>query len=255
MVVELVIAAAGGAAGLYWLRRYAKGMATFWRGHKQADEFERALRITREDMASPDPFRLATEHDHALVALLEAARPEQQALEACGFTVLGDIVVQASSTSIVRGFVDPARTTAAFLVVARTAPTTVRVQLSSYMLDEMFATTRRPFQVLAEPPSVHRQALDAKLPPATMLARHRAFAALDDETRTLQRIGSREELLAELVRFWRATVRWREAQSPDALLDADLRNLLGVHHARTGAYWARRLRDRLPTATLRPPCR
>ena len=65
------------------------------------------------------------------------------------------------------------------------------------------------------------------------------------------RIATCDDLIAELVEVRARIARWREAQPPDALLDADLRSVLGAQYARSGKWWARRLRDDLPRAEVR----
>jgi hypothetical protein len=53
-----------------------------------------------------------------------------------------------------------------------------------------------------------------------------------------------------------AVARWRNEQSDEKLLDADVRVLFGDQYQKIGWLWKRRLRDRLPQATLRRsrPC-
>ena len=110
-------------------------------------------------------------------------------------------------------------------------------------------STRRGRQArLAEPPFVRRQTLAADVPHAQLVAEHRAFVG---DNATLHSIATPVELIAELLRMRSRIVEWRNAQPPDELLDADLRNVLGDVYERSGKIWARRLRDRLPEATLR----
>ncbi len=88
------------------------------------------------------------------------------------------------------------------------------------------------------------------MPYAQLVAEHRAFAH-DDPARTWTRVASRDDLLGALAAAHADTARWRRAQPPDELLDADLRGTLGTQYAKLGKIWARRLRDPLPEATLR----
>lgn len=249
VIVDLVIGGAAVAVSVYGLQRHARGMAAYWRGKQRADGFERELRLAREELSSPPSFRAATGHDFDLVSLLRGARKDEDELATCGFRVLGDIVV-GSTTAIMRSLVDQAGTTCAVLFVAARHPNTVLLRFSSYLVDEVFSTARALVPSLAEPPFVHRQTL-AHQPLAALLSHHRAFARLDDETRSFQRIESLDALLAQLARGRQDIVRWRNAQPPEELLDADLRSVFGEHYAAEGASWARRLRGRLPKASVR----
>jgi hypothetical protein len=65
-------------------------------------------------------------------------------------------------------------------------------------------------------------------------------------TKPLIRLNGPNELVAKLNAVREAAVRWRGEQSPD-----DLRTMLGDGYERAGKVWSRRLRGRLPQATLR----
>ena len=55
--------------------------------------------------------------------------------------------------------------------------------------------------------------------------------------------------MRELRRNHAMFTRWRESMSPDDLLEADLRTVLGTSYSIHGARWKRRLALRLPQAT------
>ena len=69
------------------------------RSHARADKFERELRAARNQMTMETPWRAATEADRDLVARLELVAADQAALEACGFTVLGDLIGDGATAS------------------------------------------------------------------------------------------------------------------------------------------------------------
>ncbi len=249
MTAEVIVGGAVGAVTLYlWGWRRFKYVRARWQHHQRADEFERALREAREDMTGDNPFRAPGDADGELVALLVASAGDQRALVEHGFKPLGDMVVQIAerpATAALRAFVDEAGTTCAVVGVTRRAPEIATLTFSSYAGDEVFATRRGKQRSLAEPPTMHRQALD--LPPDQLLARHRTFARLDGAAR----IATRDELIAQLAKARANAARWRDVQPPDELLDADLRAVLGDLYPKVGKAWARRLRGKLPQATLR----
>jgi len=237
-----------------WGWRRIRYLAAHWRAQTRRDEFERTFREVRETLTGESPFRAATADDAALVALLDAAKPDEDALAACGFTLLGDIVVQSTArppSEVMRAFVDADHTTCAVLVATRKRPEVVRLLLQSYGDGATFATTRGPQASFAAPPFAHRNVLAADLPHAQLVAGHRAFAHAGDAAKSFVRIATRDDLLAAQVTARASIARWRLAQPPDELLDADLRAMLGEHYAKLGKIWARRMRDPLPEATVR----
>lgn len=250
MAIEAII---GGAVGAYTLYRWGWQAPRYVRAYvkrkRRADEFERRLREVREDAGRGCPYRVPRDGDRELLDLLHAAEGVGGELAACDFRVLGDLVVQLEgrpASGAVRAFVDRAGTTCALVLMMRERATPI-LRLGSWAGDRTFVTGRMPDASLAQPPSIHRAVVDAKLPHADMVARHRALAG----DAPLRAIASRDELLAELVVHYDAIARWRASQSPDELLDADLRCVLGAAYARSGKAWARRLRGKLPEATLR----
>ncbi len=220
------------------------------RSHARADKFERELRSARDQMTIETPWRAATEADRELVARLDLVAADQAALEACGFTVAGDLVGMGANRVailVVRALVDPTGTICASASVARGSDKT-SIGLASFSPDDMLSTQRGRQARLAEPPFVRRQTLAADVTHEQLVAKHRAVAG-DDAA--LDRIASHHDLIAELLRIRARVIDWRNAQPPDELLDADLRNVLGDVYERSGKIWAHRLRDRLPEATLR----
>ena len=249
MSVEVIIAAAAGAALYLWAWRPARYVVRNVQRKRRSDAFERALRAAREDVAGGCPYRLAGEGDRELLDLLRVAEGLVAELAACDFRELCDLVVQApgkEAASAARALVDAAGTSCALVLVTRKTQMVV-LRLMSWAGDRAFVTARKPDASLALPPSVQRTVVDAKLPCAELVGGHRALAG----DASLRAVATGEELLAALTAHYEAIVRWRAAQPPDELLDADLQCVLGKAYATSGKAWARRLRGKLPEATLR----
>lgn len=68
----------------------------------------------------------------------------------------------------------------------------------------------------------------------------------------LRELRTREDLCAWLTDLARRIAAWRDTQSPNALLEYDLRQLLGPRYDRDAPVLARRLQIVLPTAKLLP---
>jgi hypothetical protein len=222
----------------------ARHMRKRWIGFRRLEQFERSLRAAREAAAQPRTWRVAGDGDGELVALLDIADADARALDACGFMPLGDLV---SESIAVRAFADVTGTTCALATVLRTEPDGVRLALRSYGETDVFTTSRGSRNSIAEAPTAHVQVLAGDTAMSALIDRHRAFAR-----GPLVRLADRDALLARIERGRAEHTRWRESLSPDALLDADLRATLGdAQYARFGVWLSRRLRERLPTATLR----
>ena len=248
MAAGVIIGGAVGVATLYvWGWRRFKYMRAFWRHNKQTVEYERRLREARDGASSERTYRAATPADD--IAMLEVAATTQAELVAAGFTLLGDVAVTTAEqrTAVMRTFTDRSQTTCATIAVMCTQPTKAWLWLASYREDEAFVTMRGPQTRLAEPSIIHYQAIANETPPPKVFAQHRSFAHFDDAVR----VTALDDLLAQIQKFRALTIRWRESQEPDVLLDADLRGVLGAQYDTIGKAWARRLRSRLPSATLR----
>src|SRR5580704_3185980 len=135
MALELVVSGAVGAGVLYvWVWRRFAFIRARRQGHQREDEFERKLRAARAGLSGPNPWRVATDSDDALVGLLELAHTDERALEAAGFTRLGDLVGEASTIATpLRAYVDRATTTCAFLTP--NSDGVVRLALRSFAAD------------------------------------------------------------------------------------------------------------------------
>lgn len=230
-----------------WGWRRLRYVQWYVKRKQRADAFERALREAREAIDSGCAYRVPGDGDRELLELLTAAAPVCDELAACDFRVLCELIVQHAGKPAIgaaRALVDRAGTTVALVVVWRRTTRFV-VRLVSWAGERAFLTARKPDASLAQPPSVERTVIDAKTI-AELVERHRAITG-DAPARA---IASGDELLAQLVAQFETIARWRAAQPPDELLDADLACVLGDAYARSGKAWARRLRGKLPEATL-----
>jgi hypothetical protein len=240
VAAELIIVTAAGAGWLLW------GGYRLRIGLQRRKQFVSALHKARDAQVDVT-YRPATAADSELLA---AIATDQTTIEACGFAVLGDIVgeVRGRPVAIVRAFCHGSQTTCALASLSLTPQGRWRMSLCSYSDDQMFSTDRGQRPHLAPSPGVYRQTLAPLLPFAQVVDRHRTFATGS----SLVRIASQAALIMELQRWHAKSVRWREAQAPAELLEADLKNVLGdAVFARFGKSWVRRLRGRLPEATLR----
>ena len=249
MAAELVLGLAVGSAALYIGWRRIRVYGEYWRYQHKADAFEKSMKLAREELAADRVIRAVGAGDSEMVEIVDMARVERSAIEACGFTMLGDVVVDVPGkhpTAILRAFVDKERTTCAYLAVHGNHTRIRRLALATYHGDEMYTTRRNQAGTLAEPPFVHRLSLENGTAYSKLLEEHRKFAKLDGA----RRIESLDAVVEMLANIRARTVQWRGGLSPDELLDLDLRAVLGKQYDKLGKLWTRRLRERLPEATL-----
>lgn len=69
---------------------------------------------------------------------------------------------------------------------------------------------------------------------------------------TLRELRTRDEVCSWLTALATRIAAWRDTQTPDAVLEWDLRQLLGPRYDRDAPVLARRLQIELPTAKLLP---
>lgn len=84
------------------------------------------------------------------------------------------------------------------------------------------------------------------------LAAHRSRVSAAAGGGALRELRTREDLCAWLTELARRIAAWRDTQSPNALLEYDLRQLLGPRYDRDAPVLARRLQIVLPTARMLP---
>ena len=164
-----------------------------------------------------------------------------------GMQPLGDFVECAygrEPAGARRGFTDPAVTLYGWL--ARGGPTKAMVMvLVPATATDVYLTRLTPAAggLLAAPPWAHREAVAYARGIAGALERHRERSA--GVTGAVQDTAV-AALQAELVRVRAMTIAWRQAQPPAALLDADLRSMLGPHYDRIGPRLAKQRALEMP---------
>lgn len=230
--------------------------ATTWllawsRGRLRTVLLAREIAKLRDQIGRQIDFRVPTDADVEVVAQVRARIDAAAAkLDLRGFTLLGEFVSQPARCPpllVTRVWADDRKTTHV-LVGARVGDRSPAIVTIASVTGELEIGTAIGTHVrtLAPPPFAQRQTVPADLPFVEVLARHRAFAAGD-----LVVIESFDHFLRELQRFHNKHLAWRESQPPLALLDADVRNLLGPGYDQHGKAVVMRMLPRLPTATLR----
>ena len=164
-------------------------------------------------------------------------------MRSAGLTVLGDQIEEqddGSPAGMSRWFVDASGTIGGWFgaVPVRRSPGTFRTLMLFFSESEsgQFLTTSRgaPELGLARPPTLHRQfvAWNEGIPRA--LERHRSLVESADGGAVLRRVATLEDVLALLARHRRHIADWRAKQPPDALLEADARNVLRDRYGELG---------------------
>jgi len=220
------------------------------RAHARARAIRLSLDIvrrTRDILERPMRYRIAWPSDDDLVRPLRTAAA-CEILTSNGFVHLGDLVgvpEGGPAWSVARIYVDSAGTTIASVVRSAVFHGPTQLALVSYASDAAFRTSRVA-SWLAAPPSWHRQSLDALTATPQAIQRHRAFCGEAE----LIAITTAEAMRERLELEHEVSMRWRNAQSPDELLLADVRSLLGARFDRDGHRLIRRLRANVPRATV-----
>jgi hypothetical protein len=230
-----------GAIG-YWLRT----IRGHWRYSKGMTDTERSIREARANAEAVSPYRTRAEDETEVLDYLRATDATCEALRRLDFQSLGDLMIAWSGrapSGAARILVDGPGTTIAILMVMLDRIGVV-TRLTSYDDHSVFTTWLGSRPNLATPPFVKRQESSGSL--EELVAKHRSFIG-----QSLHRVSSLEDASREAAEAHERARRWRAEQPPDDLLDADLRSILGKHYERHGKMWARKLRDRLPEATIR----
>ena len=225
------------------------GVAAFVRDRRDLNRLEDKIREIRTVLAADFPYRVPGRGDEAWQEYLQKMIDHHKPFADCDLRMLGDLVMEMPNghpISMMRVLVSADSKTVVYITVYNQSD----FQYASALL-ESYATeaeyiTHVDNPVRASAPFSHQQTLASTLPHREIVARHAAFAKTADI-----RITSLDELLRELRRNHAMFKRWRESLSPDDLLEADLRTVLGAAYPIHGARWKRRLALRLPQATLR----
>ena len=167
-----------------------------------------------------------------------------------GMTALGGFVqvpAGRSPAGAMRGITDEAGTT--FGWIGKVGPQRVDATLLISASDtDSYVTVLSPVRAgfLASPPFVHHDRVTVGGPGAALAAHKQRVAAVTG----LHTVRTLDELQATLGRLRERTIDWRAAQSPDALLDADLRSILGPRYDDLGPLLAKKLGPQIPEAKV-----
>jgi len=158
------------------------------------------------------------------VALFDAAQRE---LTSAGFTILGDLmeVDPDGEPKPARWFVDRSGTICGWFGAIGSKP--VMMLFSEAERDTYFITGRGTSSTAtAQPPTNHREFLGWDVGLTEVVARHKAQIAQSGRSAIVQP-ATLEAAPAVVSRLREATARWRSAQPPNALLEQDVRALVG----------------------------
>jgi hypothetical protein len=168
-----------------------------------------------------------------------------------GMVALGDFVEVPegrSASGAMRGIADRDGTTFGWLAKAGPGGMVVMLLVSASETDS-YVTVMSPASagMAASPPFVHRDRLSPLIGPGAVIARHKD--RIKDVT-GLVTVATLGDLQAQLRRLRTRTMEWRTAQAPAALLDADLRSILGGQYDSLGPKLAAKLALEIPQAKV-----
>ena len=219
----------------------AIGLIFVLRARRQLGELAAQIRELREHAVTPISYRPVGSPE--LADQLDAVTREA---EQAGFTMLGDYVEESPVRDAgmpMRWFVDARGTTFGWM-----APFDVHgkrevvIVLMSHGLASQTITSRAPkASALSRPPFVQVQHVELGTSFKDTIAKHRALAQLDEDTRGFVPVKTFDQLSHELERMRGKVIAWRQGQQNEELLDADLRSLLGAQYRRLGSAMRRRL--------------
>ncbi len=212
------------------------------------------LRARRQIAVLALPIKGLREHAIKPVTYRPVGSPEladdldaiMREAERAGFTMLGDYVEESPVREAgmpMRWFTDARGTTFGWMAPFDVdGKREVVVVLMSHELSSQTITSRAPkASALSKPPWVQVQHVALGTPFGDVVAKHRALANLDEDTRGFVPVKTFEQLSHELERMRAKVIGWREGQDAAELLDADLRSLLGAQYRRLGKAMRRRL--------------
>jgi hypothetical protein len=151
-------------------------------------------------------------------------------LERAGLKVLGDLLEQNDDGTIagmVRWFRSQDGSVCGWFGIATHTP--VMLLFSESAAGDYFMTGRgTPGPALARPPNVQREIVRWGDGAAAALQQH--LALVGAQAHQLRRVETADDATALLARLRETTARWRAAQPQAALLEQDLRAILGDRH-------------------------
>jgi len=248
--MSLLVSAVAGLAGGATYGAYA-----LIRRYRSRKKLLGLIRRHRAEAVTVGGMRRVTAADADVIAMLGWVQLDEHALRSRGFAVLGDLVSkrEAPSTGLSRYFVDESGTMVASLSVLKGSPNACWLALECFTAYSQFMTLRAgKLPELSYPPFVYRQWVGKDIPVDEVIERHRALIKdKNNEEQCLCTIRNLDELVAQTERHSELNREWRNAQPPDALLEADLRSVLGERYDGLGKRFAQRLAAELPEARIR----
>jgi hypothetical protein len=212
----------------------------WWQYQRKLDRLEANIRRLRALATRRPRYRAPTPDDHIELGPLDALTPQLRTLE---LAVLGDLVDPAGDAKLaMRWFVDGEHTTYGMFSVTRSGTVAMLMSCSA---DRFYVTRMVPTPQLACPPSYTRQDVPLRSSLADVVAKHRALVA---RAPGLVACADLDAVTSELDRMREHVLAWREAQPPQALIDADVRAILGARFDRIRPTLVRRLQSPLPEA-------
>lgn len=226
------------AVGMFGIAWFARARSTSRARQASIASLAAQVRRLRALAVSPHAYRPPTDDE----PMPEVDRPHFDAaseeLAGAGFTILDDLINVADDgvpAGRTRWFASRDARVVGWFGVARsaagaTAP--VSVLLSTSPAGHYFSTVRgSPSVRLVAPPFVHRADCAVALPLADVIAAHVAsVSASGTAWDTLEVRATAHEAVALFLAQHAAIAAWRATQPTAALLDADLRCILGTRH-------------------------
>ncbi|HYM25894.1 MAG TPA: hypothetical protein VEU08_21905 [Vicinamibacterales bacterium] len=249
ILVAAAIAALIAFAVFLWLRN-AGGSGRRRQIEPLANGLERLRHAATRDVRRRPPGA-ADAMTAAQEALYESNTRE---MRDAGLSVLGDFIEEQDDGTVMgrsRWFVDGSGTISGWFgaIPVKNAPGTFRTLMLFFSETDagQFVTTSRgtPELGLARPPTTHRQFLPWNDGIPKAIERHRSFVeSVGGAGAALRRTSALDDVVALLGRQRAQIAAWRAAQPSEALLEADVRNVLRERYAQLGPEMLDYLRGR-----------
>jgi hypothetical protein len=223
--------------------------STLFRRQKAIKSLEGNIRKLRTLAVRAVKYRRLREGDDEARKILGGLDKGTKELEELGCTLLGDYIEESQAAQLpTRWFVDADGTTFGWIAVAPTplGLRDVAMLMTGGERTAITLCTPRGAPGLAQPPHVDRVVREGFLDLKAALAEHAKRKPAD-----AKKVTSIDDAFAVVEDVRARTATWREAQAPDALLDQDLRAVLGRHYEKLGKTLAKRLASDLPEARVR----
>jgi len=224
-------------------------VSTLFRRQKALKSLEDNIRKLRTLAVRAVSYRPLGDGDDEARKILSGLDKGTDELKQLGCTILGDYIEESIAVKLpTRWFVDADHTTFGWIAMA---PTPLGLRDVAMMMTggeraAITLCTPRAAPGLTQPPHVDRVVREGFLDLKAALAEHAARKPAD-----AKKIASIDDAFAVVEDVRARTATWREAQPSDALLDQDLRSVLGRHYEKLGKSLAKRLASDLPEARVR----